>query len=47
MTSGSPRYETDPLLFNRASSDSSAHNRASPLLLSDTVALVLRTDSPR
>ena len=47
MTSGSPRYETDPLLFNLAPSDSSAHNRAFPLLLSATVARVLRTDSPR
>lgn len=45
-TSGSPRYETDPLLFNVASSDSSAHNRASPLLFSATIASVLRSDSP-
>ena len=46
-TSGSPRYEIDPALFNAASSDSSTHNRASPELFSATVARVLRTDSPR
>ena len=34
------------MLFNVALSDSAAHKRASPVLFSDTVARVLRTDSP-
>ena len=46
-TSGAPRYATDPVLFNAASSDSSTHSRASPVLFSATAARVLRTDSPR